>query len=205
MSLLLDSRYFPSYKQLPDEYEVDDYYYIDSGICSPNRHWCFMGEIVDVLFLIRYRLNVKDATGMTINVSFYLDHGESLDGSSLKPGNTIFVRYAKQHFYMDGSVGIRLEYTPSILVLPYSMAVIMKAHRAIVKDQCKKCGKRACKRCAKCKQTLYCTRDCQKDDWENHKSDCGVLSATLSITALDHALFDSFQPLSRDGQIGQPL
>jgi len=41
------------------------------------------------------------------------------------------------------------------------------------------------KRCAKCQITLYCSRDCQKADWKNHKKVCatnaaGFVNATAS-------------------------
>src|ERR1700722_699937 len=34
------------------------------------------------------------------------------------------------------------------------------------------------KRCAKCQTTLYCSRECQKDDWKNHKRICSSQAAS---------------------------
>lgn len=42
------------------------------------------------------------------------------------------------------------------------------------------------KNCAKCKSQLYCSRECQKADWKNHKKLCGGTRndpATMSKTA----------------------
>jgi splicing suppressor protein 51 len=45
--------------------------------------------------------------------------------------------------------------------------------------RCAKCNKTAAERgvanlnvCAKCKTTVYCNRDCQKDDWKVHRKIC---------------------------------
>ncbi|KAJ9604573.1 hypothetical protein H2200_010686 [Cladophialophora chaetospira] len=44
--------------------------------------------------------------------------------------------------------------------------------------ECATCGKEATekeslKRCGKCHETQYCSRECQKDDWKMHKRTCG--------------------------------
>ena len=33
------------------------------------------------------------------------------------------------------------------------------------------------KNCAKCKGIMYCSRECQKQDWKHHKKDCARLAA----------------------------
>lgn len=37
---------------------------------------------------------------------------------------------------------------------------------------CKVCGKEAPYRCTRCKLTRYCSKECQKKDWAEHKKDC---------------------------------
>jgi len=39
---------------------------------------------------------------------------------------------------------------------------------------CAKCGKTGSgfSKCSRCKEVYYCCRDCQKEDWSNHKADC---------------------------------
>lgn len=50
------------------------------------------------------------------------------------------------------------------------------------KAQCAKCYKIRCvhviKRCGKCKQVRYCNRECQEQDWSNHKTWCLAHSVT---------------------------
>ena len=40
--------------------------------------------------------------------------------------------------------------------------------------KCLKCFRRSsyCKKCSGCKVVLYCSKKCQKNDWENHKLIC---------------------------------
>ncbi|KYK65098.1 MYND finger domain-containing protein, partial [Toxoplasma gondii TgCatPRC2] len=42
--------------------------------------------------------------------------------------------------------------------------------------RCRTCGRHADQRCAKCKVTWYCTRECQIHDWRNHKEICRAVS-----------------------------
>lgn len=36
-------------------------------------------------------------------------------------------------------------------------------------SNCALCSKEATKRCSRCKSTWYCSTECQKQDWKNHK------------------------------------
>jgi MYND finger len=40
------------------------------------------------------------------------------------------------------------------------------------KTKCAKCGKKGGKKCAKCQQVFYCSRECQSEDWKLHKAFC---------------------------------
>jgi len=48
------------------------------------------------------------------------------------------------------------------------------------KDVCLACGKKAenMKRCSGCKVSNYCSRECQKNNWNNHKSICEKLKSS---------------------------
>lgn len=40
-------------------------------------------------------------------------------------------------------------------------------------QQCKQCDKNTSMYCSKCQQVYYCSKECQKTDWNEHKHICG--------------------------------
>ena len=56
---------------------------------------------------------------------------------------------------------------------------------------CKTCGKlnaelskekKKLKTCGKCKKVAYCSKECQKEDWKDHKEDCRLAGAFNNMT-----------------------
>ena len=43
-------------------------------------------------------------------------------------------------------------------------------------ETCSVCSKEASKKCSKCKLQFYCSKQCQKEDWKNHKAICKEVS-----------------------------
>ncbi|KAI1270369.1 hypothetical protein F5Y18DRAFT_421861 [Xylariaceae sp. FL1019] len=41
---------------------------------------------------------------------------------------------------------------------------------------CSICKKPTEKKCSKCREILYCSRECQKSDWKTHKKDCARIA-----------------------------
>ncbi|EAU91997.1 hypothetical protein CC1G_05984 [Coprinopsis cinerea okayama7 len=50
----------------------------------------------------------------------------------------------------------------------------------VASDRCKACGKRDAKlmKCSACKSVTYCSADCQKANWRDHKARCKELRAS---------------------------
>lgn len=56
-------------------------------------------------------------------------------------------------------------------------------------DVCAVCHKKTAKKCTQCNQAFYCSKECQKLAWGNHKKFCksySALSAAKSSIAADH-------------------
>ncbi|CAH0057614.1 unnamed protein product [Clonostachys solani] len=51
------------------------------------------------------------------------------------------------------------------------------------------------KRCAQCSSTPYCSRECQKADWKNHRKVCGKESAGCSSSSSPSELGSQASPL----------
>ncbi|KAG0344988.1 Zinc finger MYND domain-containing protein 10 [Podila humilis] len=108
------------------------------------------------------------------------------DTSKLKKGNTIFVRYGLQHSFLDLSEDLRVDDSSFVYAVPFSLSAILNAHRAVTPRICKECGNPCDQRCAGCKQTFYCSRVCQANNWQDHKAKCRVLDLVAPVLDLDH-------------------
>jgi len=126
----------PSYNNLPKEWSKDLCYY-DNLRSVPRCHWMLLAEIIEVEAWHRPVLVVKDRTGSTFRVAFYLDEGASHPSRFLE-GYTIAILYAVQHIFLDGGGGIRQEspkgYTVSVLhqmqeIVCYAVADKLRSSR----------------------------------------------------------------------------
>ncbi|KAL2820984.1 SET domain-containing protein [Aspergillus cavernicola] len=116
---LRDQTYFPAFEGLPDENNIDlDYYDSGDGFrYTPRKHWCFLAEVVEVSYLFRRTLLVRDMAGQEVLVHFYTDgRGMEPSISCVQPGNTIAILYPDRHAFLDLSTGIRQEEINTIRV-----------------------------------------------------------------------------------------
>ncbi|KAG1774395.1 hypothetical protein EV702DRAFT_1270011 [Suillus placidus] len=198
-SLLRNSIKFPTFRDLPDENDVDPTYY-DEGPYrfAPRQHWCFLGEIVGSYGLCRALLRVKDKDGQTI--------GQALV-PQIKEGHTVAVLYGEQHGFLDMTVGIRVEEASIIKIIPCSLEQLLKASDDVAARNlnsqsrcCGSCGKEEntsgntyLRLCSRCKQASYCGEVCQKKAWvDGHKADCKALVWARWFAARNWEVFNGY-------------
>lgn len=100
---------FPAFNGLPDERYVDLGFY-RGGPGQPNRHWCFLAEIVDFSFFTRLHMEIRDIDGRKVPLFFYTDgRGSELESAKIQSGYTVAILYAQQHAFMFDEPGIRHE------------------------------------------------------------------------------------------------
>ena len=51
---------------------------------------------------------------------------------------------------------------------------------SLAKDVCSVCSKEGAKRCSKCRVQYCCSKECQQNDWKNHKSVCKLHQTSLN-------------------------
>ncbi|KAK3938623.1 SET domain-containing protein [Diplogelasinospora grovesii] len=185
---------FPSFDELPSENDLDLEYYVhdpETEAYVPQRHWCFLGEIVDIENFLRLRMVLKDVDGNRLVLAFYTDgRGRELEPGEVKKGNTVAVLHAEQHGFLDMTTGIRHENPDMIKIFPASLDTLLALSDEVQQFStvlgggvrtCHGCGKTApgasLKRCAKCSYFWYCDRTCQVKGWneKNHKASCKLL------------------------------
>ena len=111
-------RSFPTFSRLPEENLLDLTFYKNIGVgYVPRHHWCFLGEIVDIVPTVRLNLNVMDASGEMLLFAFHTDgRGHEVEPSKVRVGNTVALLYATRHDFMFSPTGIRHEEPSSFAV-----------------------------------------------------------------------------------------
>ncbi|KAG1874337.1 hypothetical protein F4604DRAFT_1764011 [Suillus subluteus] len=205
-SLLRNNFNFPTFSSLPDEPKIEiDLKYYDSGPFGfkPSQHWCFVGEIVEFVGLVRVLLRVKDKDGQVVTIGLYTDDRGQALASQIKIGHTVAVLYSEQHRFLDMTVGIRVGDTSNIKIIPCSLEQLLKASDDVAtlrKGQprrCGSCGKEEnasdnthLRLCSRCRHTAYCGEDCQKKAWvAGHKTDCKALVGVRWFTERNWRMF----------------
>jgi hypothetical protein len=118
---LRDEDKFPPFGDLPHEDDLildHEYYAAVDGFRLPQKHWCFLAEITDIISLGRVVLTVRDMRGQEeLRVAFYTDdRGRDIPLSRLERRHTVAIMYANQHDFLDMSHGIRQEEMRTIKV-----------------------------------------------------------------------------------------
>ncbi|EPQ52644.1 hypothetical protein GLOTRDRAFT_112038 [Gloeophyllum trabeum ATCC 11539] len=168
-----------------------------------RQHWCFIGEIVQDVSLVRLSVNVRDVEGNELLVAFHTnDRGESFRARCMR-GSTFVLLYAKQYNFVFGEHGFRIEeeHLPFLKVFDIPLESLLrindKLHAGAYADQCGLCGKQGVSaRCSGCSTVLYCGKRCQVSAWKaavppgGHKEECKILRALVWFTQRDWSTFN---------------
>ncbi|XP_076332322.1 uncharacterized protein LOC143237211 [Tachypleus tridentatus] len=194
-SLLRNTLHFPVFSELPwDNTPCFKYYDLKNYVLTPRCHWCFIGEIhAKPVLSFRHNVWVRDLEGNeSIHVAFYPETG-TFNFYDLKVGNTLCVRYAECHHFLDFTVGLRLEQLDFVMVIPTSLKTLLEVSDFIAegnKTYCWTCGndksKQKLQRCSKCHMAMYCSKDCQISDWKRqHKEWCQAIQGYSKLVDVD--------------------
>jgi hypothetical protein len=124
---LRDRSVFPSFSELPDENDLSLEYYelVDGNTLRPRRHWCLLGEIVDVGADIRLRFTVRDMDGEEVNVAFHTAmRGMELGAGEVRVGYTVGIAHAERHVFAFSPPGIRQEDPSTVKVCTHHVFTV---------------------------------------------------------------------------------
>ena len=212
--ILQNRHYFPAFRDLGEDNDLDLRYWQESsfGCYECAYTWCFVAEIVNdelsQIPFLRNRVNVRDRNGQdNINISFYPESG-TFNFRTLKRGHTICVIQAQQHYFLDMSIGLRIECLDSVKVIPCGLSDLfaLSKHYSQNANSCWECGKAndeesSLKKCAACKVACYCDKQCQTKDWkERHRVWCKAIPEFLKLTKIDYSKYTEDSLTSVTGQ-----
>ncbi|KAI1767765.1 hypothetical protein GGR53DRAFT_480560 [Hypoxylon sp. FL1150] len=192
-----DHDFFPPFRECPGELVWDDRYFTDSdpdpnvpqGGATKRKHWCLLGAIIQTDTFICSRVVAQDYTGHKFVVAFYPNDQNDMPRllENFKVGNTIAVFYPLVHNFLDGRIGVRVEETDEVLIIPLGISDVIKMNEQVIeytpgKGNPRKCHgcdevKQGLNMCASCTIFYYCNKDCQTKAWceKDHKKHCKVL------------------------------
>jgi hypothetical protein len=118
-----DEETFPTFSSLPEDGDINLAFYdtLNGFTYIPQKHWCFLAEIVDVEYFLRLRFIVRDKAGITVPIAFHTEgRGTEFSPFQLQPGYTVAILYAHQHHFLDLTTGVRQEEYYGIKVRHFS-------------------------------------------------------------------------------------
>ncbi|CAI5443621.1 unnamed protein product [Caenorhabditis angaria] len=90
------------------------------------------------------------------------------------------------------------------LIEPSAYAIALSKEQCL--SYCNYCIRRdvaELKKCAACRSLVYCSTDCQKKDWRQHKWECKAIKAKSAICDDGHRLVARLIALVNDGDFGE--
>ncbi|PCH45118.1 hypothetical protein WOLCODRAFT_124554 [Wolfiporia cocos MD-104 SS10] len=200
MANLHDRLAFPTFEDCPGEYDVTPRYWKDSNgddFFKRVRHWCFLGEIVDILTLPRLFLTVRDILGNKALAAFHTDDAGRglLRTGNVKEGHTFALLDAQQHLFFSGHIGFRIEHPGLAKIIPCSMDHLLKANDKLqsVPSGCwaPGCGKDTdATTCNGCGIAKYCGQEHQQLGWkQGHKQECKAFAELKWFLQRDWSTF----------------
>eukprot|EP00927_Polykrikos_kofoidii_P065117 TRINITY_DN60908_c0_g1_i1.p1 TRINITY_DN60908_c0_g1~~TRINITY_DN60908_c0_g1_i1.p1 ORF type:complete len:774 (-),score=93.98 TRINITY_DN60908_c0_g1_i1:54-2375(-) len=184
--------HFPPFEEIPNENNTwhRDYLHLahDHTVVM-TRHWCLLGEIVDVSCSIRVRLTATDKQGRYFRVHIHVrDDSSTMKLEDMVVGNTIAIMCPEKHSFMDGTVGIRQEGADTAFVFRAGLRQLMEegAKLLVTPQCCHECGQETAKKCLKCGVTFYCSKPCQVNQWRAvHRKLCSQMLVLMNLLRLD--------------------
>ncbi|KAK4207167.1 hypothetical protein QBC37DRAFT_239295, partial [Rhypophila decipiens] len=184
---LRDRAFFPDYAGLPDEQNIDPTFYrCGNGLrYTPQKNWCFFAQIVSIEYFTRLVLTVKSGHRSNVRIAFYTDDEGRQVRSQGQVGYTIAIMHANQHYFLDGSTGVRVE-------------VPITVQMGDTETACHGCDaqKTSMQKCGRCSMFYYCDKNCQTAAWngKGHKKDCKIIKncGLRAMFSLDWSHFDGY-------------
>jgi len=150
-----------------------------------GESWIMLLEITSDESLIRPVYATKDVTGAHFIVALYTPTPHK-DAKNLnfKVGYTVCITSERPGQFLDGRVGYRIEDPSIIQVLPVSLAELWGINAKLRQCSdggnllnCNVCNRPSGSICGVCKVTRYCSTECQRSHWQQHKKECLAMKA----------------------------
>lgn len=180
---ILNEDFFPEDDKLIDTSN----YFLDlgDGCLAPKHQWCWVGEIFSISNNIVCALDYKRN-----KVKVYLNQKTMNENFNLlMKGNTIcLINSRKRLGIKEEDLGFWPSGSHNIQIIPCSLEVLLNIDK-IKRERyfSKKCAVSQALnilgKCENCNAVYYCSRECQKKDWQQHKPLCKLSQAYESLLA----------------------